>query len=209
MNELALRRAEAAFLSRYPGGFAHPELVEIGQKKHKMDKMEALTRESFAKKRFDDPARLAEDAIRVVSRSSMVSVFEKPKFRDYVRQLGRDDRAAFVAALQEWIHGAEARGFEALFAALAPGKLTKWTLMSVFKAYYRPRHDVFIKPTTAKLIIARLELGLEYHPTPTWGFYRDFRNAINDMKQLVAPELAINNPAFCGFLMMTLSVDLN
>jgi hypothetical protein len=54
------------------------------------------------------------------------------------------------------------------------------------------------------LILKELEIDLIYHPTPTWSFYKDYRKTINDSKKGVSPSLSPNNPAYCGFLMMSL-----
>ncbi len=203
MNIDVLHKAENNFFSNYPGGFNNPEMIAIG-KKHKMAQMEKLAKESFAKKNFSDPMTIVEDAIKLVSRSSMVSVFEKPRFRDYVKSLNRDEKAAFSHAIYELLHGSQQEGFELLQGILAVEKLAKWTLMTVIPAYYRPQKEVFVKPTTAKLIVARLGLELEYKPTPSWAFYKGYRKAINELKKEVDKSLAPSNPAFCGFLMMSL-----
>ena len=79
MNLEKLKQAEFWFLNRYPAGFLDPEMAAIG-KKHKMEKMITLTQESFAKKNFRDTSNIIENMIKIVSRSSMVSVFEKPAF---------------------------------------------------------------------------------------------------------------------------------
>lgn len=72
-------------------------------------------------------------------------------------------------------------------------------------ACYRLQDEVFIKPTTAKGVIAHFELeGLDYKPTPSWDFYQRYRDARLEMKQYVDPSLSPNNPAFSGFLMMTM-----
>ena len=71
MNMEKLKRAEEFFLTRYPGGFSHPEMMAIG-KKHKMDKMIALSAELFTKKNFRDPPEIIESMIKIVSLSSMV-----------------------------------------------------------------------------------------------------------------------------------------
>jgi hypothetical protein len=64
---------------------------------------------------------------------------------------------------------------------------------------------VFIKPTTAKGIIAYFELeNLIYESQPTWEFYQAYRTEINRMKEQVDCSLAPNNAAFSGFLMMSL-----
>ncbi len=203
MNLDILHKAENSFFAKYPGGFYNPEMVAIG-KKHKMDQMEKLAKESFDEKRFSDPMTIVENAIKLVSRSSMVSVFEKPRFRDYVKSLNREEKAAFAHALHELLHGKQEDGFHLLQGILVREKLAKWTLMTVIPAYYRPQKEVFVKPTTAKLIVEKLGLDLKYKPTPSWAFYKGYRKAINELKKQTDKSLAPNNPAFCGFLMMSL-----
>ncbi len=203
MNIDVLHKAENNFFSHYPGGFNNPEMIAIG-KKHKMAQMEKLAKESFAKENFSDPMTVIENAIKLVSRSSMVSVFEKPRFRDYVKSLNREEKAAFADALYELLHGKQKDGFDLLQGLLAREKLAKWTLMTVIPAYYRPQKEIFIKPTTAKLIINKLGLELEYKPTPSWEFYSGYRKAINELKAKADKSLSPNNPAFCGFLMISL-----
>jgi len=208
MNTKTLKAAERKFLLQYPGGFKHPEMVELG-KKHKMERLEALAKESFAKKNFNDPQYILDEAVKLVGRSTMVSMFEKPKFRDYAKAMRAQDKEVITEALLELLHGKEKAGFELFVDQLMKKRLAKWPLATVVQAYYRPQKEVFVKPTTAKLIIEKLELDLEYRPTPTWEFYRKFRQTIKEIKAKSKPNLAPNNPAFCGFLMMSLGDDLD
>lgn len=204
MNLEKLKQAEFWFLNRYPGGFLDPEMAAIG-KKHKMEKMIALTQESFAKKNFRDTSDIIDNMIKIISRSSMVSVFEKPKFRDFANGLEPKQRNALVAGLKEQLHGDEQKGFEKILDILKIGKMAKWTLISICPVYFRPQDEVFVKPTTAKGIIAQFELeSLLYRPQPYWEFYKEFRSVINDMKTRVDPSLSVNSAAFTGFLMMSL-----
>ena len=203
MDTKVLKAAEKRFLKKYPGGFAHPDLVLVG-KKHKLEQHEAWAKENFAKKKFDDPKQIVADMTRLVSRASMVSMFEKPKFRDAVARLGKKDAQVWSDALYELLHGKQKGGFEALVEALDEVRLAKWTLATVFQSYYRPKKEVFVKPTTAKLIVDKLDLDLKYQSMPTWAFYRDFRKAVMAMRAKTNKSLAPNNPAYCGFLMMTL-----
>lgn len=107
--------------------------------------------------------------------------------------------------LEELLHGDEQLGFENMLVILRKGKLAKWSLMTVCPAYYRPEVEVFIKPTTAKDIIATFELkDMQYRPAPTWQFYEKYRAAINQMKTMVDPSLAAYNIAFTGFLMRSM-----
>lgn len=204
MNLKKLKQAEAAFFERYPGGFANPEMIEI-RKKHKLDKMIQLTQDSFVKRNFKLPELIAENMIKVVTRSSLISVFEKPKFRDFVRSLPPDHKRILAQGLKELLHGEEQPGFETVLEVLRKGKLAKWPLITICQTYYRPQVEVFVKPTTVKGIIEYFEIkNLHYKPTPTWSFYDDYRKLINEMKTHVDASLSPYNVAFSGFLMRSM-----
>ena len=204
MDEKKLKRAEKAFLKSYPGGFAHPDFAEMIEKKHKWTKTTAFAKEVLHKDAFRNSKQLCEDFSKLVSRSSMVSMFEKPKFRDYQRSLEAKQRKQLTAALEDLIHGKQKDGFESLIDQLSEHKLAKWTLITLPGAYLRQKKDVFIKPTTTKQVIKAFSLDLEYHPTPTWNFYRKYRTAINNMRRMVDPSIGPSNAAFTGFLSMAI-----
>lgn len=204
MNLEKLKQAELAFLNQYPGGFQHPELLAVG-KKHKMDKMIELARDSFSTDNFNDPEQIVEMMTKVISRSSMVSMFEKPKFRDFAKALTAHDVAQLANGLEELLSGDQLNGFEMMLEVLRTGKLAKWSLITVCPVYFNPDHEVFVKPTTAKGVIDYFELEpLQYKPAPTWAFYETYRAIINQMKAEVNESLSPNNAAFTGFLMMSL-----
>ncbi len=204
MNLKKLKQAEEQFLSRYPGGFNHPEMLDAGRK-HQMEKMIALAQSSFARRNFRLPDLIAENMLKIVTRSSLVSVFEKPKFRNFVYSLTPRDRDVLTCGLEELFHGNEQKGFEAVAESLKKGKMARWSLMTVCQAYYRPHVEVFIKPTTAKEVIEFFEVkDLQYRPAPTWVFYDKYRMLINEMKSRVDTSLSPNNAAFSGFLMTSM-----
>jgi len=111
LNEARLKQAERWFLTKYPGGFAHPELTAVG-KKHRLEKMQAFVEESFAKKKFRDTDDLLADWVKLVSRASLVSIFEKPKFRDLVSNLTPKEKNRITAGLKAQLHGDQEKGFE-------------------------------------------------------------------------------------------------
>ena len=76
MNIEKLRQAEADFLARYPGGFADPGLAPI-RKKHNVERLSEFARANLTRTHFNRPEQVCETLVRIVSRSSMVSVFEK------------------------------------------------------------------------------------------------------------------------------------
>jgi hypothetical protein len=205
MNINRLKAAENEFLIRFPQGFASPEMQEIG-KKHKMEKSVADAQEFFNEERFSKPQQIAEDMVKTVSRSSMVSLFEKPKFRDYVKAMTHDEREALAFSLKDFLYGDQEYGFHTMRDLLLPVKLAKWSLMTIIPNYVKPNQEVFVKPTTAKGVINLFELeNLAYKPTPSYDFYHEYRRQILEMKSLVDPILTPSNAAFSGFLMMSLT----
>ncbi|MFT7687926.1 MAG: hypothetical protein ACI9FB_003284 [Candidatus Azotimanducaceae bacterium] len=205
MNLDKLKLAEAHFLKLYPGGFEHPEMQAVG-KKHPVSKMSDFAAASFAKKEFKNPNTVLENMTKLVSRSSMVSMFEKPKFRDFVANLSQSDRFAMVAAYKKLFYGKQEAGFSEILDLLSDGKIARWSLMTIPLIYFDLQNEVFVKPTTAKAIIIQLGLKeLVYKPRPSWEFYQLFRSTIIDMQALVDSSLSPNNAAFTGFLMMSFS----
>lgn len=205
MNYERLKTAETVFLDRYPGGFGHEDLVAVG-KKHRIDRMTEQTRTLLARERFRQQGAVLDDIVKLVTRSSMVSLFEKPKFRDFVNGLNRDDREYLADGFRILLHNKKQEpGFNKILDVLREGKLAKWSLITILPLYMRPEEEVFVKPTTTKRIIAYLELeDLVYKPQPSWAFYAAYRDAINHIKTLVDPSITTNNAAFTGFLMVTL-----
>ena len=203
MNIKKLHQAEAQFLNIYPGGFLHPEMQELG-KKHKMDQMIELTQQSFEKKKFNNHQEISENIIKITSRSSMISMFEKPKLKQLINSLNNEDRKALSNALKNRLHGNQQKGFETMVNIFKSAKLAKWSLVTILPNYYYPNDEVFVKPTTTKSAIAYFELeNLEYKPAPTWAFYLQYKSAFLKMKKSVDDSLAPNNAAFGGFLMMS------
>jgi hypothetical protein len=208
MNIGKLREAEALFLLRYPGGFESEELKPV-VKRHNVGRLIEFAQAGLASERFARRAQVLDDIVKIVSRSSMVSMFEKPKFRRYVEGLSRDDRARLAQSFERLLHGDQERGFTDIVDLLGEAGLAKWSLLTVCLFYYRPDREVFVKPTTTKNVIRQYELDdLVYKPRPSWPFYARYRDAIAQMKAAVDPALAPNNAAFTGFLMMTSAVGM-
>ncbi len=202
MNIERLKQAEHEFLMRYPGGFEHPEMLGIS-KKHKPEKMTQLAQTFFAPEKFAFPEEIVSNMVKLVTQSSMISLFEKPKFRDFVKMLSTDERGLLARGLEEMLHGNQELGYRWLIDVLLIGNMAKWPVVTICPVYYRPTVEVFVKPTTAKFIIEHFQLqDIKYQPRPSYDFYLRFKAAIDIMKSLVSPSLSPNNPAFTGFLMM-------
>ncbi|WP_411823940.1 hypothetical protein [Leptospira sp. 'Mane'] len=199
-----LKLLESSFLSLYPDGFQHPKLKEIG-KKMKSEQLYLLAKESFAKEKFKEPLEITKAMVKIVTRSPMISLFEKPKLRDYVESLSQKDKETLSNGLFEFFYGKEELGFNLQLDILRKGKLAKWSILTICPAYLRPQKEVFVKPTTTKDVLAYFQIpDLEYKPTPSYEFYKKYKTLINKMKTQMDPSLSPSNAAFTGFLMMSL-----
>ena len=121
-------------MERYPGGFNHPEVQAIG-KKHRVTQMVALAQDEFARSRFKNPETFAEAMVKIASRSSLISMFEKPRFRDAVRTMAHSEKDILTAGLEDFLHGKRQRGFDAMTMTLAQWKLAKWSLITLIPNY--------------------------------------------------------------------------
>ncbi|MEQ8236972.1 MAG: hypothetical protein ABRQ23_09355 [Syntrophomonadaceae bacterium] len=205
MNTEKLKIAEQKFLQAYPQGFADPVMAAMA-KKHKVDKMHKFALDSFAASQFKDSGSINTAITKMISQSSLVSVFEKARFRDVIKSVPDHEREMLAAGLGQFLHGDQEIGFQVMADLLGAYKMAKWPLLTAIPYYYRPEFEVFMKPTTVKGVIEFFELkGLKYSPKPTYPFYRDYRQQILEMKRTVSIKLGFNdNAAFCGFLMMSL-----
>ncbi len=204
MNYQKLKAAEAQFLQLYPLGFDDPEMQKIG-KKHRMPQMIEQCQMAFTELAFNKPQVIVENMVKMISRSSMVSMFEKPKFRDFVKSLSGGDIDRLSEAFYQQLYGEQQQGFENTLDLLRTQKLAKWSLISILPNYVFPTKEIFVKPTTAKGVIKFFELeGVIYKPQPTWDFYQKYQALIEQMKVDIDPTLTGSNAAFCGFLMMSM-----
>ena len=202
-NKAKLKKLEGDFLIEYPQGFDDPRMQAIA-KKHPILKMTDFAHEHFSQSAAGNVHVCTQNMQKIISRSSMVSMFEKPKFKALINTLNEYDKAYLVDSLLEYLHGNQQRGFEGVMQILAMEKLAKWSLLTIIPAYYHPNSEVFVKPTTAKNILKYFgTTEITYKPTPSWEFYQRYRELINQAKEHVPASLSPNNPAFCGFLMMT------
>lgn len=202
MNLKKLKIIEDHFFETYPKGFEDEGLAQI-VKRHNVAKLTDFGQEAFAKENFSNPQQIIEDMTKLVSRSTMISLFEKPRFRDAVKAMSVERKELLSIGLEEMLHGSFKNGFNIILDILTEEKLAKWSLISVIPYYYAPKKHVFIKPTTTKNVLAYFDIEeIVYKPRPSYEFYRDYKKIINGMKKEVSKKLTDNNAKFTGFLMM-------
>ncbi len=204
MNRTRLLETQKRFLKKYPGGFNDPEFEDM-EKKFKMRQHAEFAHEKFAADCFNRPKEIVDALSALTSKSAMVSMFEKPKMKEAVSSLKPAVRRKWANAIFELLHGDMQSGFEDFVVELDKHKLAKWTLVTLLPSYYDLQKEVFIKPSTTKLVIDKLELDLKYQSKPTWEFYREYRKASLQMRKIAKSVKAPSNPAFSGFLMMSLA----
>ena len=205
MNIKKLKQAEAEFLARYPEGFDDPAMAPI-KKKHNVDKLTEFAQANLTRTHFNRPEHICDTLVRIISRSSMVSMFEKPKFRDFVRSLNNHEKEHLAFAFEKRLYGRSKRaGFEETLGMLSHHKIAKWPIISAVPFYFAPKKEAFVKPTTAKGIIAYLEIDdMHYKPGPSWEFYSAYVKLLSQVKKEVHPSISPNYAALSGFLMSTM-----
>ena len=203
MNTQKLK--EAAFLARFPKGFGDPGMEKI-RKSHNVDRLADFTRANVTEAALSRPQRFSDILLKIVSRSSMVSRFEKPPFRAFLNALSSKDKRHLAEAFRKRLFGRKEReGFEEIVDLLDRYKLARWTLVSAVPFYFAPSKEAFVKPSTARRIVAFLDMEeLRYNPRPDWEFYVGYRKLVLDIKKKVDPSLTPNNAATTGFLMATM-----
>ena len=200
-----LHDLQGDFFARYAEGFMDPEMIKLG-KKHNVDKVVDFTQESFAETQFGKPESIVKNLTQVVSKSSMISMFDKPKFRDAVLTLAPKECKALADAVFELLYGKQQKGFEQMLDQLVTLKLGRWSLMSVLPFYHDPNKNWFIKPNTTKSILKYFEVDQQmiYKPRPSYSFYQEYSDFLTQLRDESDPRLSPNNAAFTGFLMMTI-----
>lgn len=201
MNYEKIDIAKKIFYEIYTDGF-EDEKMEHVKKKHKTCKMHELSCELFTREAFNRTDDLLNSWVKVVGRSSMVSVFDKPKFRDIVKYMALGEKEILVNGLKEFLYGDKAFGFQSMIDILSEYKLAKWTLLTIVPYYLKPQEEVFIKPTTTKNAISFFELdGVKYSPKATYEFYKEYKQRFLELKKEVG--VTDDNAAFGGFIMIS------
>ncbi len=202
MNLNRLKEIEAYFFETYPEGFDDIALLPI-VKRHNTAKITAQTKDSFKADNFAQPQKIIENMATIIAKSSLISLFEKPLFKNETQAMNMAQKDTLSIGLYEFLYGRKAEGFELMVDVLAEKKLAKWTYVTAIGYYFYPDREYFVKPTTTKDIIRYLKLeNLYYKPRPSYAFYANYQKALDECKTYVSPTLGSDNAKFTGFLRM-------
>ncbi|WP_417327240.1 hypothetical protein [Halarcobacter sp.] len=206
MNIEKLKDLEAEFFEEYPKAFEDERLLKL-MKKFNPSKLEELSNQYFHKDNFSQPEIVCENFIKIVSKSVVVSFYDKMKLKDAIKDMGMYQKDMFSIALYDLLHGNEKDGYDSFVEILSEYSLAKWTLVSLVPYYMNRKKEYFIKPTTAKNIINYLELkDLKYKPKPSFEFYKGFKKALDEIKKNVPKNLSEENICLTAFLRVAIDI---
>lgn len=139
MNKEKLKDLELEFLEYYPKGFESEELLPI-MKKFNPLKLEEFAKTNLSKDSFSQPPIVCDNFMKVISKSVMVSLFDKAKLRDMIKSLTNFEKDILSIEIYELLYGDKQSGFEGLVEFLDEYKLAKWTIVSMVPyAIYRDK----------------------------------------------------------------------
>ena len=206
MNKEKLKDLEAEFFDEYPTAFDDERLLKL-MKKFNPSKLEELSKELFHKDNFSQPEIVCENFIKVVSKSVVISFYDKMKLKDAIKDMGMYEKDMLSIALYDLLHGNKKDGYDSFVEILSEYNLAKWTLISLIPYYMNRKKEYFIKPTTTKNIINYLELkDLKYKPKPSFEFYKGFKKALDEIKKNVPKNLSEDNICLTAFLRLAIDI---
>lgn len=206
MNIENLKDLEAEFLDEYPKGFDDERLLKL-MKKFNPDKLEKISKEAFDKKNFSQPDLICQNFINIISKSVVISFYDKLKLKDAFINMGMYEKDMFSIALYDILYKNKKEGFDSIVEILSKYNLAKWTLITIIPYYMNRKNDYFIKPTTSKNIINYLELdNLIYKPRPSYEFYVNYKKNLDKLKKVTQKSFTKDNICFTAFLRLGIEI---
>lgn len=205
MNMEKFKRQQELFLLHYPGGSEHPVMKQL-TKKHHIEKFMKLCEDQLRLEDFENPEAVFQVIVKIVTGSTLVSVFEKTAFKKMANAYSDLEKATLVNHYKNLLHGNQQEGFEAIVEMLGRYGNAKWPIITCVLYYSNPYGELVVKPTTAKQAIAYFEADdLFYVTKPDYSFYTAYRDWVIALRDQAEPELMTDNGAFCGFLMFAVA----
>ncbi|XOB63694.1 hypothetical protein ACMC56_07730 [Campylobacterota bacterium DY0563] len=199
-----LKDLEAEFLESYPKGFDDEEILKI-IKRFKSEKFEEEVRVLFDKSNFTNPDLVCDNFLKIIAKSPLISLFEKPKLRDAIKQMSMYEKDMISISIYDFLYGSKKNAIETMVEILSKYRLAKWTIITLIPYYHSRKKEYFIKPTTTKNILKYFEVeNIVYKPTPSYEFYKEYKKFLDNLKKEVDITFRRDNAGFTGFLKMSL-----
>jgi hypothetical protein len=185
-------RCRRKFLRFFPGGFADETYIdwERGYKWEAHERwMERLApdvyRQLLESGRY---VEIAEQAVRIESRTNLLFSFEKMALRDAVKSAGGARR--FAEGLYAFLHGPgdDRRRFENWCETVAglPRRQTRvltWPLLTVFGFIATPERHIFLKPNVTRIAAREYGFDFAYKSRPNWDTYENLLAFANSVRR--------------------------
>jgi hypothetical protein len=190
-SDRSARRARRKFLSVFPKGFYDPDYLEL----ERDYKWAAHTEwnEHLFKSRFaaliknGSFTEIAQQAVRIESKTNLLFSFEKMALRGAVRD--PEGAKLFSQSLFKLLYG---RGglnsrFDQWITAIGhlPRRQTRvltWPLATVFGFIARPDEHFFFKPTVTREAARGYSVELPYASRPSWPIYRSLLDFVDQVR---------------------------
>lgn len=179
----------------YPNGFEDEKWKE-GEKKYKVEKINSFVDNNISKKIFENyintnqTGKIIELIEKIISLSSVVSVFEKIAFRNFINEANNKIIDSFAILLNNMLYGKDfEENFDSFSDFLVSNKylgkntnIAKWTLVTSILAHIKRNEEVLIKPNTAKYISKILQKPFYYISVPNIITYNDYKKIVMEFK---------------------------
>lgn len=202
------RACRRKFLEFYPKGFADPDYIELERgykwRAHEQWKERlgpAAFRHRLAAGSFGE---IAQDAVRIESRTNLLFSFEKMALRDAVRNAV--GARTFARGLYAFLHGkgSDRERFEAWVEAVEslPRRQTRvltWPIVTVFGFIAQPDRHCFLKPNVTRAAARAYGFDFTYRSRPSWDVYAsllEFAEAVRRDQRDLGPRDFIDLQGF-------------
>ncbi|MDH6603602.1 hypothetical protein OKW23_000742 [Bacilli bacterium PM5-9] len=180
------------FLLKYPNGLNDQAFIDLSKKHKSSYKILEIVKNEIDLESFvlEDTYHINKNIsliIKIVTRSSMISVFEKVAFKHYLED--SKIHSIFLNALyhmlkdfnedtmNEFVYVLNMRKVE------INRKVATWPLITFFLIYFDEYNEVFIKPTTIKRLAKLLECDIKYESMPNYMTYQNVKKMVLEYKK--------------------------
>ena len=175
----AALRCRAKFLRFYPEGFHDPTYLDwersskwIAHERWEEALAPAMYETLLNQERFTE---IAAHAVRIVSKTDLLSSAEKMAIRDAVRS--SDGAKGFAEGLLAYLSAETGQtGFEGWVGTLAalPRKQNRpltWPMVTIFGFIARPDRHILLKPVVTRAAASEYRFDFTYRTEPDWETY--------------------------------------